>query len=198
MRGGCTRGAAGRRGEGRREFRGRGGAGGGGGGGGRSQARVDAVAVGSGARRTPSIAPQPPLRPHPLGLRAARPSPAALPGRPLFRTGFGDFSISTRHMRQLPATDKRSWKQNRGTLMPTDSIACRMLDPFSIWTLCPSIVTSIICAPSFGTSAEPLPLWMGSVDGRTASPSSPIAATARVAVFSERDDSPRAARCNAA
>ena len=23
--------------------------------------------------------------------------------------GFGDFSISTRHMRQLPATDSRSW-----------------------------------------------------------------------------------------
>lgn len=24
-------------------------------------------------------------------------------------TGFGAFSISTRHMRQLPATDRRSW-----------------------------------------------------------------------------------------
>ena len=44
-------------------------------------------------------------------------------------TGLGDFSISTRHMRQLPATERRSWKQKRGMLMPTLSHACKMLDP---------------------------------------------------------------------
>ena len=44
-------------------------------------------------------------------------------GKAQLATGFGDFSISTRHMRQLPATERRSWKQKRGMLMPTDSHA---------------------------------------------------------------------------
>jgi hypothetical protein len=58
-------------------------------------------------------------------------------------TGLGDFSISTRHMRQFPATERRSWKQKRGTLMPVDSIACRMLEPLSICTGLPSTTTSM-------------------------------------------------------
>ena len=59
------------------------------------------------------------------------------------RTGLGDFSISTRHIRQLPATERRSWKQKRGTLMPVDSMACRMLEPLSICTGLPSTTTSM-------------------------------------------------------
>jgi hypothetical protein len=31
---------------------------------------------------------------------------------------------STRHMRQLPAIDSRSWKQKRGTSAPASSAAC--------------------------------------------------------------------------
>ena len=66
-------------------------------------------------------------------------------------TGLGLFSISTKHMRQLPATERRSWKQKRGMLMPTLSHACRMLEPLSIWTGLPSTITSIICG--HGTAA---------------------------------------------
>eukprot|EP00966_Prymnesium_polylepis_P091066 2108183-Prymnesium_polylepis.1 len=88
-------------------------------------------------------------------------------------------------MRQFPATERRSWKQKRGTLMPTDSMACRMLEPLSICTACPSIVTSISCAPSRSTGAF-APLWMGRVCGSTARPSAPIGATARVALSTVR------------
>ena len=90
------------------------------------------------------------------------------------RTGFGDFSISTRHMRQFPATERRSWKQKRGTLIPVDSIACRMLEPLSICTGLPSTTTSMYWPPSLGTRALCLSLWIGRVFCSTARPSSPI------------------------
>jgi hypothetical protein len=39
--------------------------------------------------------------------------------------GFGGPPFtSTRHMRQLPAIDRRSWKQKRGTSAPASSAAC--------------------------------------------------------------------------
>src|SRR5205814_4741393 len=38
-------------------------------------------------------------------------------------TGFGEPTSSTRHMRQLPAIDRRSWKQNRGISAPAASHA---------------------------------------------------------------------------
>jgi hypothetical protein len=39
--------------------------------------------------------------------------------------GFGGPPFtSTRHMRQLPAIDRRSWKQKRGTSAPAASAAC--------------------------------------------------------------------------
>ena len=40
-------------------------------------------------------------------------------------TGFGAPLSSTRHMRQLPAIDSRSWKQKRGISAPAASQACR-------------------------------------------------------------------------
>src|SRR5216117_1544273 len=39
-------------------------------------------------------------------------------------TGFGEPTSSTRHMRQLPAIESRSWKQNRGISAPAASHAC--------------------------------------------------------------------------
>src|ERR1043165_5862629 len=39
-------------------------------------------------------------------------------------TGFGEPTSSTRHMRQLPAIDSRSWKQKRGISAPAISHAC--------------------------------------------------------------------------
>src|SRR5262249_5207157 len=39
-------------------------------------------------------------------------------------TGLGEPLSSTRHMRQLPAIDSRSWKQNRGISAPAASHAC--------------------------------------------------------------------------
>src|ERR1700733_8703452 len=39
-------------------------------------------------------------------------------------TGFGEPASSTRHMRQLPAIDSRSWKQKRGISAPAASHAC--------------------------------------------------------------------------
>src|SRR5262252_2034962 len=39
-------------------------------------------------------------------------------------TGFGEPASSTRHMRQLPAIDSRSWKQKRGISAPAISHAC--------------------------------------------------------------------------
>ncbi len=38
-------------------------------------------------------------------------------------TGFGAPFSSTRHMRQLPAIDRRSWKQKRGISAPATSQA---------------------------------------------------------------------------
>lgn len=42
---------------------------------------------------------------------------------------FGALSISTKHIRQFPATDKRSWKQKRGICTPTFSQACGETHP---------------------------------------------------------------------
>src|SRR2546427_13173116 len=39
-------------------------------------------------------------------------------------TGLGEPTSSTRHMRQLPAIDSRSWKQKRGISAPAISHAC--------------------------------------------------------------------------
>src|SRR5271169_1602822 len=40
-------------------------------------------------------------------------------------TGFGEPTSSTRHIRQLPAIDSRSWKQKIGISAPATSHACK-------------------------------------------------------------------------
>ena len=41
--------------------------------------------------------------------------------------GLGDFSISTKHILQFPATFNRSWKQKRGIFIPINSHASSTL-----------------------------------------------------------------------
>ena len=41
-----------------------------------------------------------------VSVRITMPSPAGIAQEAM---GFGDFSISTRHMRQFPAIESRSW-----------------------------------------------------------------------------------------
>src|SRR4026208_944229 len=55
--------------------------------------------------------------------------------------GLGVPFTSTRHMRQLPAMDRRSWKQKRGTSAPACSQACSSVVPFSISISVPSIIS---------------------------------------------------------
>src|SRR5471032_711599 len=61
--------------------------------------------------------------------------------------GFGAFSCSTRHMRQLPAIAKRSWKQKCGTSTPRRWHACSTVVPGGTAISCPSIVSlGIVCS----------------------------------------------------
>ena len=53
-----------------------------------------------------SITPSRALRTTSLSVWTTIPSPAGMAQEAI---GFGDFSTSTRHMRQLPAIDSRSW-----------------------------------------------------------------------------------------
>ncbi len=55
--------------------------------------------------------------------------------------GFGDFSCSTRHIRQLPAIANRSWKQKCGTSTPRRWHACSTVVPGGTSISCPSIVS---------------------------------------------------------
>jgi len=73
-----------------------------------------------------------------LSVRITMPSPAAMAQE---ATGLGARSISTRHMRQLAGTDSRSWKQKRGTSMPSCSHACRIEVPGSTSISMPSMVS---------------------------------------------------------
>ena len=56
--------------------------------------------------RRNSITPSRAARTSSVSVRITMPSPAGMAQDAI---GLGDFSISTRHMRQLPAIDSRSW-----------------------------------------------------------------------------------------
>src|SRR3712207_9449439 len=56
-------------------------------------------------------------------------------------TGFGAPFNSTRHMRQLPAIDRRSWKQKRGISAPAASHACRRVYSAGTSTSMPSTMS---------------------------------------------------------
>src|ERR1700688_1665658 len=59
-------------------------------------------------------------------------------------TGFGDPTNSTRHMRQLPAMDSRSWKQKRGISAPAASHACNSVYSGGTSTSLPSTMSLVI------------------------------------------------------
>src|SRR6185312_11321331 len=64
--------------------------------------------------------------------------------------GFGAFSCSTRHMRQLPAIARRSWKQKCATSMPACWQACSTVVPAGTSTVMPSMVSLGISRSSRG------------------------------------------------
>src|SRR5947208_4340471 len=67
-------------------------------------------------------------------------------------TGFGEPTSSTRHMRQLPAIDSRSWKQNRGISAPAASHACSSVYSGGTSISLPSMFSLVM--PSPGSSCD--------------------------------------------
>src|ERR1700712_5149362 len=59
-------------------------------------------------------------------------------------TGFGAPLSSTRHMRQLPAIDSRSWKQKRGISAPAASHACNSVYSAGTSISLPSTMSLVI------------------------------------------------------
>src|SRR5215470_7193416 len=74
-------------------------------------------------------------------------------------TGFGEPASSTRHMRQLPAIDSRSWKQKRGISAPAASHACSSVYSGGTSTSLPSTTSLVMPAScqTFAFPAAPLP-----------------------------------------
>src|SRR3954453_13050351 len=64
-------------------------------------------------------------------------------------TGFGEPFSSTRHMRQLPAIDSRSWKQKRGISAPAASAACSSVNSGGTSTSVPSMTILAIVLSLF-------------------------------------------------
>src|SRR5690242_13809665 len=62
-------------------------------------------------------------------------------------TGLGEPLSSTRHMRQLPAIDSRSWKQNRGISAPAASHACSSVYSGGTSISLPSTMSVLMSAP---------------------------------------------------
>src|SRR6202167_1915702 len=59
-------------------------------------------------------------------------------------TGSGEPTSSTRHMRQLPAIDSRSWKQKRGISAPAASQACSSVNSAGTSISLPSTMSLVI------------------------------------------------------
>src|SRR4249919_1197130 len=59
-------------------------------------------------------------------------------------TGLGEPFSSTRHMRQLPAIDSRSWKQKRGISTPAASAACSSVNSGGTSTSVPSMTILVM------------------------------------------------------
>src|SRR5690349_8077399 len=66
--------------------------------------------------------------------------------------GFGVPITSTRHMRQFPAIDSRSWKQKRGISAPAASHACSSVNSAGTSISLPSMTSLVIAAPRNGVS----------------------------------------------
>src|SRR6267378_7579867 len=63
-------------------------------------------------------------------------------------TGLGEPLSSTRHMRQLPAIERRSWKQKRGISAPAASHACSSVYAGGTSISLPSTMSLVICCLS--------------------------------------------------
>src|SRR5436853_4692093 len=63
-------------------------------------------------------------------------------------TGLGEPDSSTRHMRQLPAIESRSWKQKRGISAPAASHACRSVYSGGTSISVPSTMSLVMRRPS--------------------------------------------------
>src|SRR5712691_2022735 len=76
-------------------------------------------------------------------------------------TGLGEPTSSTRHMRQLPAIDSRSWKQKRGISAPAISHACSSVYSGGTSISLPSTMSLVISVP-----CRPKEQRRGDRDGR--------------------------------
>src|SRR6267142_6777323 len=84
----------------------------------------------------------------PLGPgRQSRPPQAQL------ATGLGEPLSSTRHMRQLPAIESRSWKQKRGISAPAASHACSSVYSAGTSISLPSTMSLVIALSSLSELA---------------------------------------------
>src|SRR5215813_1253567 len=72
-------------------------------------------------------------------------------------TGFGEPASSTRHMRQLPAIDSRSWKQKRGISAPAASQAWSSVYSGGTSTSVPSTMILVTEGSVLLAVANPLP-----------------------------------------
>src|SRR6266513_3831551 len=68
-------------------------------------------------------------------------------------TGLGEPTSSTRHMRQLPAIDSRSWKQKRGISAPAASHACSSVNSAGTSISLPSMMSLVIAVSSLSQLA---------------------------------------------
>src|SRR6476469_6474302 len=62
-------------------------------------------------------------------------------------TGLGEPLSSTRHMRQLPAIESRSWKQKRGISAPATSQACNSVYSGGTSISWPSTMSLVMSVP---------------------------------------------------
>src|SRR6266851_4930437 len=67
--------------------------------------------------------------------------------------GLGEPLSSTRHMRQLPAIDRRSWKQKRGISAPAASHACNSVYSAGTSISLPSTISLVIAVSGFSQLA---------------------------------------------
>src|SRR5690349_6681392 len=72
-------------------------------------------------------------------------------------TGLGEPLSSTRHMRQLPAIESRSWKQNRGISAPAASHACKSVYSGGTSISLPSTMSLLMSHLRFETSVQRQP-----------------------------------------
>src|SRR6266481_4511065 len=71
-------------------------------------------------------------------------------------TGLGEPLSSTRHMRQLPAIDRRSWKQKRGISAPAASHACKSVNSGGTSISLPSTMSLVMRASNPISYLQPL------------------------------------------